>query len=118
MIVVLAILLHTIRSSRTPIVRAIEAVGILLPTVLIVFAAVYLQLSGASSDAFSEPLDRIDAIYFAASVLATVGFGDISAVSPAARLFVTAQMIVDLVLLAGFARLLVAAIGEARGRAR
>ena len=48
---------------------------------------------------FTEPLSRSDAIYLTVTIFATVGFGDISAQTEAARLVVTAQMLLDLVVL-------------------
>ena len=56
------------------------------------FATLYWALSGRTVSAFSEPLSRIDAIYFAATVFTTTGFGDIRAVSELARAAVTLQM--------------------------
>ena len=48
---------------------------------------------------FTEPLTRADALHLSTTVFTSVGFGDISAVSEAARLLVTLQMILDLLLL-------------------
>ena len=44
-------------------------------------------------------LSRSEAIYFSTTVLSTVGFGDSSAVSDTARLLVTAQTIIDVLVL-------------------
>ena len=41
-------------------------------------------------------LTRTDALYFTVTVFTTVGFGDITATTQAARLIVTVQMILDL----------------------
>ena len=56
---------------------------------------------------FSEPLDHVRALYFTVTVISTVGFGDIVPRTDAARLFVTAQMALDLVLIVGIARSIV-----------
>jgi voltage-gated potassium channel len=48
---------------------------------------------------FSSPLTRTDALYFTVTVFSTVGFGDITAKTEAARLVVTGQMIADLLIL-------------------
>ena len=45
------------------------------------------------------PLTRTDSLYFTVTVFATVGFGDITATSQTGRLLVTAQMILDLIVL-------------------
>lgn len=44
-------------------------------------------------------LTRTDALYFAITVFATVGFGDIAATSQTARIIVTVQMILDLIVI-------------------
>ena len=53
---------------------------------------------------FSEPLTRLDAAYFTVTIFATVGFGDIVAVSEAARAVATVQMVGDLVIVGVVAR--------------
>ena len=55
------------------------------------------MLATISGSNFSQPLSRTDAIYFTVTVFATVGFGDITAKTEAARLVVTGQMITDLI---------------------
>jgi voltage-gated potassium channel len=47
----------------------------------------------------AETLTRTDSVYFTVTIFATVGFGDISASSEAARVLVTFQMILDLIVL-------------------
>jgi voltage-gated potassium channel Kch len=66
---------------------------------LLLFAATYCVLSLDDPATFTEPLSRSDAIYFAVTIFATVGFGDISAQTETARLVVTTQMLLDLVVL-------------------
>ena len=48
---------------------------------------------------FTQPLTRTDSLYFTVTIFATVGFGDIAAVSESGRLIVTAQMVLDLLAL-------------------
>jgi hypothetical protein len=60
--------------------------------ITLTFATFYWALSGRTVSAFTEPLSRGDAIYFAATVFTTTGFGDIRAVSDLARAVVTLQM--------------------------
>ena len=59
-------------------------------------------------------LTRTDTLYFTVTVFATVGFGDISPASQAARLVVTAQMILNLIVLGLGVRLIVGAAQRAR----
>ena len=71
---------------------------------LIIFATIYLAMAQAVATTFSEPLDKISALYFTITTLGTVGYGDITPVSPAAQVVVSVQMLVDLILLAVIAR--------------
>lgn len=112
----LVLQLRSIARARHPELRAIEAIGILLPVGIVAFASVYLVLSQRDPAAFSEPLGPVDAIYYTVAVLTTVGFGDITAVSPVARVLVTVQMLVGLVLLGAVVRLIGSAAARAAGR--
>ena len=55
---------------------AVEALAAAIPLFLLAFAAAYLRMADADTGAFSEPLSRIDALYFTITVFSTVGFGD------------------------------------------
>ena len=59
---------------------------------------------------------KIDALYFTITVVSTVGFGDITATGQGARLIVSANMIVNLVLLTIAIRLLSWAVKQRRER--
>lgn len=103
---------RVIMRSPRPQLRAVEAVSTALPFFLLLFAAVYYLLERSTPESFSEPISRTDALYFTMTVFSTVGFGDISPHSEPARLLVTGQMAVDLVLLGVVARYLVGAVQE------
>ena len=78
-------------------VRAIEALAATVPVFLVLFAATYFMMEQSNPGNFNiDSLTRTDSLYFTVTVLATVGFGDISAASQAARVAVMAQMILDL----------------------
>jgi voltage-gated potassium channel len=79
-------------------------------------AATYFLLERADSAYFSQPMTRTGALYFSMTVLSTVGFGDITAKTDAARLVVTAQMLFDLILLGFGARVFVGAVKLGRQR--
>ena len=85
--------------SPLPGIRAIEALAASIPLLLLIFASAYVMLATGHSANFTQPLSRSDAIYFSTTVFSTVGFGDISAVSETARLMVTAEMIINLLVL-------------------
>jgi voltage-gated potassium channel len=93
-----------IMGAEHPELRAAEALAIAVPIVLIVFAFTYLSLSHFKPASFSEPLDHVGAMYFTITVVSTVGFGDIVAKSHAARILVSFQIMLDLVLLVGIVR--------------
>lgn len=101
--------LRTIVHAEHPVLRAVEVVVFALPMLIVIFAFTFLTISRADPQSFSEALDRVDAMYFTVSTLATVGFGDITPTSPGARIVVAFQMLFDLALLAGLVRLLVLA---------
>ena len=63
------------------------------------FAVVYATLAQADPANFTQPVDRLSALYFTVTVLSTVGFGDIAARTDTARAIVTVQMMLDLVLI-------------------
>ena len=83
-----------------PGLLAVESTVLTVTLFLVVFSLIYLSLSNSKTANFSEDLDRVSAFYFSVTLLATVGFGDISARTDAARIFVTIQMLLDLTLVA------------------
>jgi hypothetical protein len=97
LIAVVAFQVRWILRSRYPGLRAVQALATSIPLFLLLFAGTYVVLAAISAGNFSEPLTRTNALYFTVTVFSTVGFGDITAKTEAARLVVTGQMIVDLV---------------------
>jgi voltage-gated potassium channel len=108
---------RAILQSPHPALRAIEAVALSLPLFLLLFAAAYVVLSSTEPGAFTELLNRVDSLYFVVTVFATVGFGDISPVSPIARVLVTGQMVGDLILIGLVLRVFMTAVDQGRRRA-
>ncbi len=88
-----------IERATYPAIRATQALAVTTPLFLLLFAASYYILSADDAATFTETLSRSDALYLTVTIFATVGFGDISAQTESARLFVTAQMLLDLVIL-------------------
>ncbi len=92
-------------------VRAIEALAITVPLFLLLFAATYFLMAQANTDNFNiHSLTRTDSLYFTITVFATVGFGDISATSQAARIAVMTQMILNLLVLGLLVRVFLNAV--------
>jgi len=102
--------------SPFPGLRAVEALAISVPFFLLLFASSYVVLATISASSFSQPMTRTNALYFTVTVFATVGFGDITATTQAARLIVTAQMIIDLVIIGLGARVILGAVTRGRQR--
>lgn len=102
--------LRSIVTSPYPRARAAAALTTTMTVFLVLFSTVYVLMSRSDPQSFSEPLSRLDALYFTITVFATVGFGDIIAVTAAARAVTTVQMLGDVVLVGVVARLVVGAM--------
>jgi voltage-gated potassium channel len=85
--------------SDYPAIRAVQSLASATPVFLLLFASTYFVLSLSDATMFTEPLTRSDSLYFTVTIFSTVGFGDISAQAETSRLLVTAQMLLDLVVL-------------------
>ncbi|MGY1666056.1 potassium channel family protein [Geodermatophilus sp. SYSU D00696] len=108
---------RAILRSSYPALQAVEAVAVSIPLYLLLFAAADVVLSSSDPGAFTEPLSRVDGVYFAVTVFATVGFGDIAPVSDAARVLTTVQMVGNLVFLGLVLRVFLAAVDRRRRHA-
>jgi hypothetical protein len=107
---------RSIAASPYPGLRAVEALATSVPLFLLLFASTYVVMATIAASNFSQPLTRTNALYFTISVFATVGFGDITAKTEAARLVVSGQMIIDLIILGLGARVIVGAVTRGRRR--
>ena len=107
-----------IMRSPYPLVAGAEALVLILAVFVVGFALIYVALATADPEAFSEPLNRVAAIYFAITVLTTVGFGDIAPVDDVARIVVSVQMLADLLLIAVALRLVIGLAQRAARRQR
>src|SRR5271157_5083914 len=99
LIALVAFQVRWIVTSPFPGLRGVEALATSIPLFLLLFASTYVVMAAISASSFTEPLTRTDALYFTVTVFSTVGFGDITAKTEAARLVVTGQMIADLVII-------------------
>ena len=95
-----------------------DALAVTIPLFLVAFAAVYLALSLGSPSHFSEPLDHTGSLYLAITIFSTVGFGDITPESDLARIVVSIQMLLDLVVIGVVVRLLATAAKTGTRKAR
>jgi len=103
-------------ASQFPGLRALEALATSVPLFLLLFASVYVVMGALSAGNFSQPMTHTNALYFTVTVFATVGFGDITAKTEVARLVVTGQMIIDLIILGLGVRVILGAITRGRQR--
>lgn len=98
-----------------PVLRAANLLSTTLLLFILGFSLTYLALFQADPGSFSEPLSKISAVYFTVTVLATVGFGDITATTDLTRAVVTLQMLTGITLIGILVRYVV---GLASSRAR
>jgi voltage-gated potassium channel len=108
--------LRAITESENPALRAFEGLFLALPVFILLFASAYYTMSRGDASRFSSPLSRTDALYFTVTIFSTVGFGDITPKSEPARLTVSAQMLLDLVVLGAGVRIILNAVQRGRDR--
>jgi len=101
--------------SPFPAWQGVQALALIVPLFLLVFADVYYVLA-LEPGLFSQELSRTDALYFAVTVFTTTGFGDIVPVATGARALVTVQMVADLLMLGVVLRLILGAVRSGRSR--
>ena len=91
--------IRAISHSPFPLIRAIEGLLTTFPLVILLFATTYFVTNEYEPNSFTQPMSRVDSIYFTVTTFATVGYGDIAPVTQSARLTATLQMVVDLILI-------------------
>ncbi|MFE3204407.1 potassium channel family protein [Embleya sp. NPDC059237] len=103
---------NLIAHAERPRVRAVEALAVSLPFLLLLFASTYFVIGRERPDSFTEALTRTDALYFTLTVFATVGFGDIAPKSESARVVAMVQMVVNLIAVGVIARVVLGAVQQ------
>lgn len=96
---------RAVAHADLPELRAIETTGFAAVLSVVLFASIYVVLSHSDAGAFSESLSHTDALYLSLTTLTTVGFGDVSASSEAARVAVMIQMLATFAVLGVVVRL-------------
>lgn len=107
--VVLAVLAAQFsRTMRSPYprLRAVESLLTAGPLFIVLFATANYVIGQLDPASYTEPMTRLDALYFTVTTFATVGFGDISPHSEIARLVAMVQMVSGLILVGVIAKLL------------
>jgi voltage-gated potassium channel len=110
LVVLITVQVRAILRAAYPGARAIEALAMTTPLFLLLFASTYYLLGHTTPSDFSQRMTRTDALYFTMTTFTTTGFGDITATSEGARLIVTGQMLLDLLLLGFGVRVFVGAV--------
>ena len=106
--------IRAVLRSQYPALRAVEALAVAIPLLLLFFASAYLRIADAHAQAFTEPLSKTSALYFTITVFATVGFGDITPRTEAARIATMVQMMADLVVVGLVVRVMLGAVRAGR----
>ncbi|MFD4181711.1 potassium channel family protein [Rhodococcus sp. NPDC058514] len=105
-----------IARAEYPGLQAIEGLALMLPGYLLAFATLYHLMSLSGVENFSEPLSKVDSLYFTLVCFSTVGFGDITATTEVARAIVAVQIVGNLILIALGVRVVMAAVRLGRRR--
>ncbi len=113
-VAVVALQVRAILRSEHPEVRGLAALFVSLPLFIVLFASAYYMMSRADASNFTSSLSRTDALYFTVTIFSTVGFGDITAKTESARLIVTAQIVLDLIIIGLGARIILGAVQRSR----
>lgn len=87
---------------------------LMLEIVLVAFALTYYTLAVNLPGEMVGISTRIDALYFTASTMSTVGYGDVHAEGQVGRAVATVHLLFDVVFLAAFARLITRRLARRR----
>jgi voltage-gated potassium channel len=98
--------LRSVYRAKYPTLRAGEALILVAAMFLAVFSMIYVMISHSSPASFTEPLTSFTSYYFSLTVLATVGFGDITPVDTLARSVTMVQMAFDIAFIAVLIRIM------------
>ena len=112
---VLVYQIHAVVRAARPVLRAAEALSTSFTLFVLIFATTYYLLGKGGPDVFTEPITRLDSLYFVVTVFGTVGFGDIAARSETARAVVTLQIVGDILFVGVAVRAVIEAVRRGLG---
>ena len=99
-------------TSPDPLFDAMRCIVSALVFLVVAFSSAYFVLAANYDNQIAGLETKLDAIYFTITILATVGFGDISATGQTARGIVSGQMVVNFAVLAVSLRVVTWALKE------
>jgi Ion channel len=99
-----------ILDSSYPAIKGIEALAMIVPLFLLIFASAYYLMDRSLPQSFGQHLSRTDSLYFTITTFSTVGYGDITAKTDGARVAVIFQMLGDLLVLGFGVRIIIGAV--------
>lgn len=91
----------------------IQGLLLLLEIVIVAFATAYYMIAESTDDQMHGIETRLDSLYFTLVTMATVGYGDITAVGQAGRALVTVQIVFNIVFIGAFSSLLTTRMRDA-----
>jgi len=103
LVTLIAFQVRWIIASPFPGLRALEALATSVPLFLLLFASAYVVMGAFAARNFCQPMNHTNALYFTVK-------------TEAARLVVTGQMIVDLIIIGLGARVILGAVTRGRQR--
>jgi voltage-gated potassium channel len=112
----IALMVVQLRSHLDNTARRVDGLVVTIILSVEVFALTFYLIATNQPGQFDGLQTRLDALYFAVTTLATVGYGDIHAVGQPARALVLVEMTFNVVFVAAAAALLSAHIRSAAGR--
>jgi hypothetical protein len=96
--------LRTVPHAQRPLMWSVSLLLVLLTAIILLFSYVYLSLQVQTPGSVPGIETHLDAVYFTVTMLATVGFGDITPASQVARSVATFQMLLNLLLIGAIVR--------------
>jgi NADH:ubiquinone oxidoreductase subunit 2 (subunit N) len=92
-----ATVLVQVRMSAGDPNRHVDGLVIVIVLVWLVFSLAFYLMAQRRPDQVADLHTRLDGLYFAASTMLTIGYGDVHATGQAARALVLVQMLFDVV---------------------